>query len=259
MRGVEFNAFDLQADPYRVVDTDAFSGPQREIIFKELARTDNAVSVFRRFKSRDITLQGVINGASSDAVDQAIDDLKLKLLLAAQGNLDIDWAGGIRRWRAECKNVIISRASGDLSRAAFNAQFFCEKSFATDGQALAELLDETVTSGDIPYSVSPGGTYMASPVFTLTINSIDPDDSAVAITIGNPISSEYLTIPDRTYGAGDELIINCDTREVLHNSVPVASEGDFPAWAPGNGSVEYSDDATTRNISLLGEYEKRFM
>lgn len=255
-RSITFSGFDLQAAPYSIISTDAFSSPEREIIFQELARADNAVAVFRRYRSRTITVGGMISDSTSDLLDADIDTLKLKVMQAGKGTLAVGWAAATRNWGAECKNMIISRANTDVSRAAFSAEFFCENAFCTDG-VTGTLLSTTVTDAN-PFSVVSNGTFISSPFITLTINSIGTA-TAVDIIIGNPTSSEYITVPSRTYVAGDTVTIDCDNKQIFHNSTLVAGEGYFPNWAPGNGSLEYSDTASARNISLVTTYETRYL
>ncbi len=252
----DFTGFVLSTAPYAVLGTDAFSGPEREIISKELARADNAVAVFRRYRSRIINLNGEVTTNTSDAADLLQDTLKLKTLFAPKGFLNIGYAGGTRKWPAECTNCFITRTAQDISRFTYSMQFFADKAYATDGTT-GTLLNTTITAAN-PFAVSVIGTFMALPQLTLTINSVSAA-GPVDIIIGNPDSSEYLTIPQRTLTAGDTITIDSDNEQVFHNSTLVAASGYFPGWAPGNGSLEYSDTASARNISIVGSYEKRYL
>lgn len=257
-RSASFNSFDLQGVPFRMISTDAFSAPEKEIIKEELARSDNAVAVFRRYKSREINLSGLIVDSSSDLVDTDIDLIKLKVMFAQKSNLDIGWAGGFRRWGAECKNLIITRSNTDVSRAGYDVQFFCEEAFATDGTSSDLLGASTVTITDNGFIYfSAQGTALAMPVFQLTINSITA--GPIDIIIGNPASGEYITIAGRSYIAGDVLTIDTHAKKIFHNATQLPGSGYFPAWPPGSGSFEYSDSAAARNISVASPYDKRYL
>lgn len=255
-RAFNFSGFNLQQAPYRVLGTDAFSGAEKEIIYKELARANNAVAVFRRFRSRIINLNGEVVDATSDLVDAEQDMIKTKLLFAGKGSLNIGYAGGTRSWPAECTNCFITRGAEDVSRFVWSAQFFADKAYSTDGTT-GSLINTTIT-GDNTFSVSVGGTFLAQPQFTLTVNSIGTA-SPVDIIIGNPDSSEYITIPQRVLAVGDTITIDCDTEQIFHNSTLVAGTGYFPGWAPGNGSLQFSCTAASYSFSTLGNYEKRYM
>jgi hypothetical protein len=255
-RAANFSGFSFTDAPFRMLGTDAFSGPEREIIAKELARADNQVAVFRRFRSRIINLNGLIVDSSSDAVDLDQDNLKLKTLFAGRGSLNIAYAGGYRRWGAEVMNCFITRNAEDVSRAAYSIQFSCDKAYATDGTT-GTLINTTITANG-PFSVVVAGTFMALPQIVLTVNSVTAT-GPVDIIIGNPSSGEYITVPQRNLVAGDTISIDCDNELVFHNSTLVAASGYFPGWAPGNGSLEFSCSASSFSIGTLGTYEKRYL
>lgn len=255
-RAFNFNGFDLQAAPYSVIDTDAFSSPEREVISHELARSDNAVSVFRKYKSRVINLSGLIADSTSDLVDAEIDAIKFNLMNGGKGVLNIGWAGGTRSWGAEVINNFITRKNNDVTRANYSAQLFCEKAYATNGQT-GTLITSTLAANTV-YAVAVDSTFMVEPVLVFTINSI-ATAGLIDITIGNPASSEYITIPKRNVVAGDTITVDTNTKQVFHNTTLVPATGYFPGWAPGNGSIEYTDTAAARNISLVGTYEKRYL
>lgn len=255
-RAFNFSGFDLTIAPYKVLGTDAFSGAEKEIIYKELARGDNAVATFRRFRSRIINLNGAVVDATSDAADADQDAIKLKTLYAPKGKLNIGYAGGTRSWSAECTNCFITRNAEDVSQFLYSMQFFADKAYAVDGTT-GTIINTTIT-GDNTFSVLLGGTFLSLPQFTLTVNSVTAT-GPVDIIIGNPDSGEYITIPQRTLAVGDTITIDCDTEQIFHNSTLVAGSGYFPGWAPGNGSLQFSCTATAYSIGTLGTYEKRYM
>lgn len=118
MKGMTFRGFNLQSAPYKVIrETGLLDSPVRDIISHELARSDNAVAVFRRYKSRTFTLSGQIKTGTSAELEGAIDALKLNLLNQI-GDLVIEWGTGFRYFRAECQNVAIGRGTSDVTQCA---------------------------------------------------------------------------------------------------------------------------------------------
>lgn len=305
MKAITFNGFDLQSGPYRVVDVgELFNSPIRDIIAEELARSDNAVAVFRKYTSRKYTLSGNVRDVSSAALESAIDALKLNLLgnigqtkagwgsriyiiqsgdtlatIAAANNTTVErllelnptitdpdviidgdplTMDGYRYFESECQNVSISRGATDLTRAGWSAQFYMPIPFSTDGstETLASVTGATTPSQQLP--TTNIGTYLGLPYITLTITALEPNISDVDIVIGNPSSGEYITISD-TFADGDTVIIDTVNKQVFHNSQLINPVGNFPAWAPGNGLLDYSDSGTTRTISLTATYEPRYL
>ncbi len=255
-RTFAFSTITLSAGNYRVTGTDAFSNPEREINAIQMARTDGAIAVFERFKDRTINLDGIITTSSSANADAALDALKA-LVNAKYGNLDIGWgSSSTRRWNAILKNLIISRNEGDISRMGYSAQFYCPKPYATDTTS-STMINQAVTSTTNSIGVTIAGSYPASPLFTLTINSIAPS-GAIEITLGNSAENRSIKV-NANFVAGDVLVIDSDNNKVTLNGATVPFSGAFPIWVPGSGTIQVSDTATSRNITVLGTYPPRYL
>lgn len=258
MQAVSSMGLDLQDGPFRVTDLGTLlRGPDSMIVSEELARTDGAVSVFRRYGSRSYTISGTIRENTASALEQAIDQLKLSLL-QQKGETVIGWAGGSRYYPSECNNVMISRGASELTRCSYSAQFFMEKPFAHNGtvETLATASAQTTASQQL--STNNIGTYLASPLIEITFTAIEPDDSDVTITIGNPATSEYLAITD-TFADGDILEIDLDNKQIFHNGELLNPVGEWPEWTPGSGLLDYSDDADSRTIDINATYQPRYL
>lgn len=259
MKPISFINTDLQSGAYRVTDTgNLLDSPTRTIISQELARSDNAVAVFRRYGSRSYVLQGTITNDTSAELEASIDALKLALLDQI-GDLSVGWGSGYRYFNSECKNVNIARKATDVTNCVWSAEFFMPKPFSTDGTT-ADLITAISgqTAGSSQTSTNNTGTYLADPLLTVTLTACEPNISDATITIGNPASNEYLEITD-TFADGDIISINCATKQVFNGSTLLNPSGDFPAWAPGGGLLEYSDTFSSRTISITATYEPRYL
>lgn len=258
MKAVSFRGLSLQTGPYRTSDSgDLYNSPQREIMSKELARSDNAVKVYRRYKSGNKTIAGTIRGDTETALEQSIDALKLQLL-NQEGELSYGWAGGTRHFNAECLNVNIARGATDLTRAAWSAQFYLDMAFATDGQTLNLFTAGTVSLGSQSFAVNNAGTYLAIPYITLTLTAYEPNLTESTITVGNPASSEYLDITG-IFKDGDIITIDCLNKQVFRNAELMKPVGLYPAWAPGPGLIDFSDTGSSRTIPSTGTYQPRYL
>lgn len=258
MKAFKFVGFDLQSGPYNVQDSgDLFNSPEREIIYKELARADYAVSVYRHFKPRSFMLAGSITTESSIALEDAIDEIK-RSIMNQRGELEVGWGTGSRFYEAECTDVKIVRKQADVSLCGWLAPFFMARPFATDGSTQNLITAFATTAGAITVGTSNIGTYLALPYITLTITAIEPNNAAVDLVITNPSSSESLLI-SRVFLDGDVVTIDTLTKQVFHNSELISPVGTYPAWAPGGGLFDFTDNATSRNISISATYEPRYL
>lgn len=255
-RSFQFGSLALSSGNYRVTATDAFSAPDVENKAIDMARTDGTKEVFSRYRDRSISVEGYITTASESAADTALD--VLKAFMKTLDNLDVGYAGGTRRWNCRFTNLQITRNAEDINQMLYRATFYSPKPYAKDTTS-TYLYNAAVTSGSNSLAVSVAGSYPATPIFTLTINSISPSGPKT-ITIGNPAESSYLAITG-SFIAGDVITIdtNPESRSVKHNGVVIPSTGPFPAWAPGSGTLSVTDTATARNITVSAPYPPRYI
>jgi len=254
-----FRGFNLQSEPYKVTfEEGLFNSPLKDIILYELARSDNAVAVYRRYKSREFTLGGHIKTDSSDSLEAAIDALKAALLLQS-GELAVGWAGGTRYFEAECANLNINRRNTELDHSGWSAQFVMPVPFSTDGVTRDFI---TAVSGHTLATLQVGvnniGTYLAYPFITLVITALEPNTSNVTFTFTNPATSENISITDE-FADGDTITLDTLNKQIFRGSELLAGVGNFPAWQPGSGLLELSDTATSRTISLSATYIARYL
>lgn len=182
MKAIAFKAFDLQAAPFKVTDqTGLYDSPLLDIITHELARSDNAVSVYRKYKTRTFTLRGEITTDSEANLEASIDLLKLQLVRQV-GDVAYGWAGGTRYANAECPNLAIIRGKSDIDRCAWSAPFFMAVPFTSD-KVTRDFITTLAgaTGGTNIIAVSNIGTYLAEPYITLTITALEPNITDVSL------------------------------------------------------------------------------
>lgn len=257
-RAVSLEGLDLQAGNFRVTNTDAFSSPKKEITLIELARDDGARNVFERFTQRDIGVEGYINSSTSDDADASVDLLKT-YLNRKDLELKIGFAGGSRIWTVAFQELAIGKNTNDPTYYSWTGKFLAPKPFAIDETSSSTLASESaLTAATSIIAVDGEGTYLVVPEIVITINSIDPDDSDVSITVSNPATSRSMTIT-QTLQAGDVITLDCFNKVIYLNSAVIPGVGNFPTWLPSAGTLEVSDTATTRNIDVSATYRKRYL
>jgi len=254
---ISFDGFELNDGIYTVKNYPPLGMPNKETSTLDIGRGDGGVNVFQKFNSRTIPIQGVIVCSSSDELEQAIDALN-KQMRRETGTLAIDYVGGTRMWQVIPTKVVIDRIQGQISYTPFSLEFEAPNPFATDGITDTIVNAHNTTTQQDFIAATVNGTMDALPLITITITAINPSVSPVEISIGNSTNSQYLTV-ERTFTAGDVLTIDCENFRVFHNGVFIKATGQFPNFAVGPISLDYSDTATTRNVSITATAERRYL
>ena len=255
-RPVILDGLDLQANDYRIVDTDLFNAPPKNVNVVELARKDGAKAVFEQFGSRKFNLVGYIQTSTEFNADSALD--YLKTFVNRRGlELKIGYLGEYRIWTVNIESLQVARKNTDVSRMGFNLSGVAPNPFAVDATETT-LVDETgiTTATNIP--IVGGGSYFAQPITVITINSINPDDELVTISIGNASESTYMDVTG-IFEAGDVLTIDSFNEIIYKNSEIIEGDGLFPIWSPEGGTFEFSFDATSIDVDILSTYYRRWL
>lgn len=251
---------DLQSGYYRISETDAFGTAEREIKAMQLAREDGAVAVFKRFKDRNINASGVIKAPDKSTAEASLDQLKAAIAgLNALSNLDVGYRGSTRRWQVFSANILVPRGGRDVSVIPFSLQLYSPKPYALDTAASTLVTPGNHTTGTSYWPIIVSGSYPAQPVITLTVSAINPSNSSVDIIVGNSAENRYLTIRGQRT-VGDIITIDTQNKQLyINGTLTQPYGGQFPLWAPGPGTVEISDTATTRTIAVADSYTPRWL
>lgn len=255
-RPVILDGLDLQANDYRIVDTDLFNAPPKNVNVVELARKDGAKAVFERFGSRKFNLVGYIQTSTEFNADSALD--YLKTFVNRRGlELKLGYLGDYRIWTVNIESLQVARKNTDVSRMGFNLSGVAPNPFAVDATETT-LVDETgiTTATNIP--IVGGGSYFAQPITVITINSVNPDDELITISIGNASESTYMDVTG-IFEAGDVLTIDSFNEIIYKNSEIIEGDGLFPIWSPEGGTFEFSFDATSIDVDILSTYYRRWL
>lgn len=255
-RAVVLDGLDLQAGYFRVVETDAFNAPPKAVTVIELARRDGAKAVFEKFGNRKINLTGYIQSDSEANADGALD--QLKSFVNRRGvEFKLGYLGDFRIWEANVESLQIARKNTDVSRMGFNLSLVAPNPFATDSNRTT-LVDETGITSATNIPVIGGGSYFAQPLTVITFNSVNPDDEDITISIGNAIENTYMDIVN-TFEAGDVLTIDSFNEIIYKNSEIIEGDGLFPIWSPEGGTFEFSFDATSLDVDIFSDYNRRWL
>lgn len=228
-----------------------------DLQLEDRAASDGSLLVSRRHTAKPVVLAGRMKAVSVDALDSLIDTAILKLS-GLGGILDVDHAGGVRRFIASSSNVSITRARYGATIADFFVEFIVPSGYGMDTTASEFVAATVITASTASIAVTAGGSYKAQPLITISLTSVTGDIPPRSISISNPDNGSYITLFD-DFETGDTIIIDSENKRALVNYGEVTFSGQFPTWEPGSGVIEYSDDLTTRSATLTANYTRRWL
>ncbi len=254
MIGIKYGSFDMQANGCRVTGTDLYSMPDNNIQADSLAERDGVLITQQLLKSKSIKVEGLLRCDTRTQLEQLRDTFLLAMSQKNQA-LDVDYAGGTRRWLASAESVILSDTA--LTVFGFTVTFLSPDGVGWDLDS-SELIAATgVTSSVAGLTHTVGGTYMATPSILLIINTLS-GSTTNTITLGNGSTLRAMSVT-RAWASNDRLEVNSMTGAVYVNSLATDYAGQLPTFVPGAGSLSYLDDFTSRSVTVSASYSKRWL
>lgn len=208
------------------------------------------------YPTRKIQLGGSIHGSTQADLDSRIDAFK-GYFAQRYKDLDINYAGGVRRYVVMKANALGIEREDRALFATFSIELLC-KPFGTDVTATNILSETGYTSASKTFTPTIGGSApFQLPVITISINSLTGAGDFIQLT--NNENGQGMLIYGLGLTAGDELVIDSVAKEVYLNGDEVDYNGSFLELEPGSASVTITDGFTTRNIDYDGEYNKLWL
>lgn len=255
---VLFNAVDITTLPgVEIYSIEHHKRPSRQNQWTKLARRHGKKLVNSEYAERLIVLSGVIS-ASSRANYEARRDTLFYYLDVQEGILQLPVANSTRNFYCTVDDIdFADQPEGGLAKfilkfIASNPPFGLDVSNTTPVNTVRTGASATETFAPVI-----GGTVYALPTITVTLNS-GTGLTSKYIQIKNPTSGKYIQI-NRTWVAGDVLVIDCDAKTVKVNGTAVDFTGNFPVWEPSHNQLYREDNFTTRNITVNMVYKKRWL
>src|SRR3989304_5099748 len=106
---VQINSFSLQDSSINVTSIVLHdSGNEQQLNIMDIARRDGGKLISSNFTAKSISIEGIIKGTSQSDLETNIDSFKQNVYVT-DGNLDISYAGGFRRYNINTQNIAITR------------------------------------------------------------------------------------------------------------------------------------------------------
>lgn len=254
---LEFDSFSLQ-DGTSVISSDilAFSGPRRDVVTFDIPRADGGGVVSANYRDRHVRVSGVIQAATSTALDALIDTLKRRMGLQ-EGNLDLKVGGEVRRIKATLANpegVFEDRQGFHITHSPFKLDFVAVEPFwhALDYDASYEL---GATSLDLTTFVDNAGTYKAQAVIVLVVSAAS---AITGLTVSNGANDATMTLT-QALAAGDVLVIDAEEKSVTLNGTEIDYSGTFIELEYGSNGIRLQPAGTSMTYDLTVKYRKTYI
>lgn len=254
MIGVVFGEFDMQSSGVTVTDTNIYSAPQNRIQADALAETDGALIVKQQYQPKTFTVDGILRADTIALFESLLDGFKVAMSRKNQG-LDIDYAGGTRRWLASYQNMVITKRGNTSAR--FSVELLSPDGMGWNVTESTLVAATTVTAASQVLDVSVDGSYKTEPLIAVTVTSLT-GGTAKTVSLANSTTLRGISIT-RTWAANNVLEVDSLKKTVFVNNAPVEFTGQFPEFEPGGAGVSYIDDFTTRSVSVSATYTKRWL
>lgn len=254
IKAVKYGDFDMQAGGVTVVDTDVLSAPTNRIQADQLAERDGALVVKQQFDSKTFTVSGTLRASNPTDFEILTDVFKAAIAKRNQP-FDIAHAGGTRRYLASAQNIIITQRGP--SGAGFSVQFLSPDGMGWDINSSPLIPATTLSQSAQTVAFIVGGSYKAEPYVKLTVNTVT-GGSNKTMTIGNASTLRTVSIT-RTWANGDVLEMDTLKGELLVNGLAVDYRGALLSFEPGDAGLTYNDDFTTRDVTILSSYTRRWL
>ena len=226
--------------------------PQRDIKIHKLARRSLSIITSSEYTQKAIpVLMRVCSGGRQDT-EATLTEVK-GLLQAQNGTLEIEQSGIEVKYTATMNEFDIE---WDRSTAYVTIIFLASTPIATASE-LTNLANLGVTTPSASTSFTVGGSYLAEPYITITINSVT-GGTGQSLSVFNGSTNQGITI---TGNFANSDIIEIDSRElvVTHNGANIDFDGLFPTFPPGAQTLGYTDTFSTRNIDIDVKYNIRIV
>lgn len=256
--GITYNSNSLQTSSIVTSEIEHHSSPAFKLTKAAIAHANRTSIMFGDYPDKTIRIDGMLVSTTGIAGMDALEDTFKSYLVGIEKNLDIEHNGSTRRYIATPTAISVERPGG-LDWARFVVTFFCSLPFGTNTTTTSLTNQTSQTTGSASYPITVGGTFpYQAPIITVTYSAIS-GGTGKTVRIGNNDTGQQITIT-RDWIATDVLEVDVANSMVKVNGIEVEFSGAFPEFAPGSGTLTYSDDFTTsRTYSLVANHYRRFM
>lgn len=249
--GVTFNGYSLQSANVRSRIIQHTNTPDRLIQIEPRARADGMTVVNVKFQQREIEVEGQISNTNRQTLVALVDQLKTALA-AVSGNLLIDYGDSQRLYFATVDKIEIPEDFFNINFVDYKVTFICADPFGyATASGIASFTNQTAMLKDVVLTVS--GSVPADPIMYLTINTAN---TVQIFELSNENTGESIVVnkPGGNFSNGDQIVVNCKSKQVQINGSGVDYTGRFPSISPATTTLRLQFTATSVNYDLVYRY-----
>lgn len=248
---ITFDNVGLSVAPYALAELKHEKTSDRDFISFGLARERGSILVDTNYKTKEITIAGRITGTNQADLENNIDITK-ELLSREGKNLDIDYAGGTRRYKAT--NIIfdVDRQYFNLNYAPYSATFFVPSGVGED-IAVTNQQTTGITVASKVGSITILGTAYPMPTVKLTFSA------GVAVASASLLVNGLKITYTGTIASTDVLIFDIENKKVTLNGVEKDFTGMFPQFVIGVNAWKIDVASTSHTYKCDIDYYKKYL
>lgn len=250
-----FDSTDLSTlDNVTITAVKAYDTPERELRIHKIARADKSILTSAEYSSRPIIVEGVIGADNYLELTQNLNTLNSKIQ-TQNAQVSYEQAGISLIYEEVTLDSMKTKIRG--GSCDFSIVFVASNPIPYESGSNQMLQPQHFTASASSYAINNTGSYTALPVISVTI-SLLTGGTTKQVVLTNSVLGQGITIT-RTWTAGDVISIDCMEKTVMVNGTAVDYTGIFPEFAPGSGSIGYTDTLTTRSGKISVTYNRRFI
>ncbi len=232
---IQINEFNLSGDQIVTGVVLDESTPQALNLMK-LAREDGAKLISSNYEPKKVSISGIISGTSRSDLETNIDTFK-KNTMIIEGNLDIDYEIGYRRFTVDCSQCVVTREHHNITVAAFELNYVASNPpFAEEVDAVggSPVIDEAFSADRLDlveeaFSCMFSGTAEPKPKVIFRLDTVGNLDTIKLKNLTTNIQIEVGT----AFSDSDVLDIDTEDKYVRLSGTDIEFEGVFPEFDLG--------------------------
>lgn len=249
---ISFNGNTIESAYVLVNKLNRYGTGERDIYSETLSFQDGFEVLRSYWRSRTIILEGTLDATSSDHLGTLLDTLKSNLS-GINKNLDIDYAGGTRRFKGTLTKLEAPEDFYNITHLPYTAEFLCQPfGYATTNVSITA---SDVTAGTHTETFTVTGTYKPQPIITITFTA---ESGATAVSVENETTGETIVI-EQNFSVDDVLVINTETQKVTLNGTQIDFSGPMIDFDIGSNTVNIDVSSTSHTYDLDITYNPRYL
>lgn len=238
---------------------------QKRLNIQKFADKEGGNLIRPDFDVKIITIEGVVKGSSQSNLESSVDNLK-KLLNGQEKNLDIEYAGGTRRYIATCSRMEFKRYHYTIDVIDFQAEFSISNpplGKAIDTATLSDLANTNsyaaTATGEHDGYADYGGTFRPKPIIKITFTSANGIRKVIFRNTDGIGFLSATQILNHKFYDGDILLIDTNEGTVQVNGTDVEFSLGIPSFSLSNNVYRLKIVGKAYNVDLKFIYYKLWL